>query len=181
LGGAEQENTEPNDTPEVFGIHDAIARKLNEKGKLSQNAIAEGIINNVGKTIIRNQLTDPRSYAEMSKLVDDLIKQSRADATDYEAFLKNAEGLVKHIAQKNIGGHPAVLNGYPGAIALFNNLTDIPATIFQCPVDEDEKAKLALDLAMRQNLARSMCSTRSFPSRLGTRRRRRQFFNFRDH
>ena len=29
------------------GIHDAIARKLNEKGKLSKNAIAEGIINNV--------------------------------------------------------------------------------------------------------------------------------------
>jgi type I restriction enzyme, R subunit len=35
------------------GIHDAIARKLNEKGKLSRNAIAEGIINNVRKTIIR--------------------------------------------------------------------------------------------------------------------------------
>ena len=34
------------------GIHDAIARKLNEKGKLSKNAIAEGIINNVRKTII---------------------------------------------------------------------------------------------------------------------------------
>ena len=34
------------------GIHDAIARKLNEKGKLSKNAIAGGIINNVRKTII---------------------------------------------------------------------------------------------------------------------------------
>src|SRR5690606_6832332 len=29
------------------GIHDAIAKKLNQKGKLSRNAIAEGIINNV--------------------------------------------------------------------------------------------------------------------------------------
>ncbi len=57
------------------GIHDAIARKLNAKGKLSNNAIAEGIINNVRKTIIRDQLTDPRFYAEMSKLLDDLIKQ----------------------------------------------------------------------------------------------------------
>jgi type I restriction enzyme, R subunit len=37
------------------GIHDAIARKLNEKGKLSKNAIAEGIINNVRKTIIRRK------------------------------------------------------------------------------------------------------------------------------
>ena len=59
------------------GIHDAIARKLNEKGKLSKNAIAEGIINNVRKTIIRDQLTDPRFYEQMSKLLDDLIKQSR--------------------------------------------------------------------------------------------------------
>ena len=43
------------------GIHDAIARKLNEKGKLSRNAIAEGIINNVRKTIIRDQLPIPAS------------------------------------------------------------------------------------------------------------------------
>jgi len=38
------------------GIHDAIARKLNEKGTLSKNAIAEGIINNVRKTIISERL-----------------------------------------------------------------------------------------------------------------------------
>ncbi len=52
------------------GIHDAIASKLNEKGTLSRNAIAEGIINNVRKTIIRDQLTDPRFYEQMSKLLE---------------------------------------------------------------------------------------------------------------
>ena len=82
------------------GIHDAIARKLNEKGKLSRNAIAEGIINNVRKTIIRDQLTDPRFYEQMSKLLDDLIKQSRADAAAYEEFLRKAEALVKRLAAK---------------------------------------------------------------------------------
>ena len=56
------------------GIHDAIARKLNDKGKLSKNAVAEGIINNVRKTIIRDQLTDPRFYDQMSKLLEDLIR-----------------------------------------------------------------------------------------------------------
>ncbi len=120
------------------GIHDAIARKLNEKGKLSKNAIAEGIINNVRKTIIRDQLTDPRFYAEMSKLLDDLIKQSRDDAAAYEAFLKNAEELVKRMAKKDpAAGVPAVLHGKPEAIVLFNNLSSIPATTFQCPADED--------------------------------------------
>ena len=135
------------------GIHDAIARKLNEKGRLSRNAVAEGIINNVRKTIIRDQLTDPRFYAEMSKLLDDLIKQSRADTTAYEEFLKKAEELVKRMAQKGAGGYPAKLNGYPGAIVLFNNLPDIPATIFQCPADVDGMAELALqiDLTVREN------------------------------
>jgi len=57
------------------------------------------------------------------------------------------------MAQKNAGSHPAMLNGYPGAIVLFNNLASIPATIFQCLADEDGKAMLALqlDLAMREN------------------------------
>ena len=112
------------------GIHDAIARKLNAKGKLSRNAIAEGIINNVRKTIIRDQLTDPRFYAEMSKLLDDLIKQSRADADAYEAFLKKAEELVKRMAKKDaIAGVPAALHGKPEAIVLYNNLATIPTTI----------------------------------------------------
>ena len=84
------------------GIHDAIARKLNAKGKLSRNAIAEGIINNVRKTIIRDQLTDPRFYDEMSKLLDDLIKQKRADTAAYEAFLQNAEALVRRLARKDL-------------------------------------------------------------------------------
>ncbi len=134
------------------GIHDAIARKLNAKGKLSRNAIAEGIINNVRKTIIRDQLTDPRFYAEMSLLLADLIKQSRADAVAYEVFLANAEALVKRMAGKNIGSHPASLSGRPGAIVLYNNLASIPVTTFQCPRDDEAKAKLALelDLAMRE-------------------------------
>lgn len=136
------------------GIHDAIARKLNDKGKLSKNAIAEGIINNVRKTIIRDQLTDPRFYAEMSKLLDDLIKQSRQDAAAYEAFLKNAEDLVKRMARK-APDHavPAILHGKPEAIVLFSNLAGIPATTFQCPDDEEAKAALALDLdkAMREH------------------------------
>lgn len=135
------------------GINDAIARKLNEKGKLSKNAIAEGIINNIRKTIIRDQLTDPRFYAEMSKLLDDLIMQSRVDAAAYEAFLKKAEELVKRMAKKDaVAGVPAVLHGKLEAIVLFNNLASIPAASFQCPADEEERAKLALELdqAMRE-------------------------------
>jgi len=129
------------------GIHDAIARKLNEKGNLSRNAIAEGIINNVRKTIIRDQLTDPRFYAEMSRLLDDLIEQRRRDTIAYEDFLERAEALVKRLVKKEpTAGIPAELHGKPEAIVLFNNLSTIAASTFQCPTDDAGKASLALEL-----------------------------------
>jgi type I restriction enzyme R subunit len=135
------------------GIHDAIARKLNARGQLSRNAVAEGIINNVRKTIIRDQLTDPRFYTEMSKLLDDLIRQQRDEAADYEKFLKDAEALVMRLARKQPTANvPAALHGKAEATVLFNNLSSIPATTFRCPADDVEKAKLALalDQAMRE-------------------------------
>jgi type I restriction enzyme R subunit len=136
------------------GIHDAIAKKLNEKGKLSKNAIAEGIINNVRKTIIRDQLTDPKFYAQMSLLLDDLIKQSRADTAAYEEFLRKAEDLVRRLATKQPeAGIPAVLHGKHEAAVLFNNLGEIPASNFRYPTAEEDKAALALkiDQAVREH------------------------------
>jgi type I restriction enzyme R subunit len=135
------------------GIHDAIARKLNEKGNLSKNAIAEGIINNVRKTIIREQLTDPTFYAEMSKLLEDLIQQSRADAAAYEKFLRKAEALVKRLAAKEPDGDvPAVLHGKREAAVIYNNLESLPRTVFEYPSLEDDRAALALriDRAVRE-------------------------------
>ena len=108
------------------GIHDAIAKKLNDKGKLTRNSIAEGIINNVRQTIIRDQLTDPRFYKEMSKLLNDLIQQKREDAKQYEEFLKKAEELVQKMAKgQNTSSVPSKLQGKSEAIIIFNNLPDI--------------------------------------------------------
>lgn len=142
------------------GIHDAIARKLNEKGRLSRNAIAEGIINNVRKTIIRDQLTDPRFYAEMSQLLDDLIKQSRTDAAAYELFLQQAEELVRRMAKRDtVAGVPAMLHGRPEAVLrIYHNLPDIlaggvSALRDESPQEQEERAALALriDQAMREH------------------------------
>ena len=108
------------------GIHDAIAQKLNAQGSLSRNAVAEGIINNLRKTIIREQLTDPRFYAEMSQLLDDLIRQARDDAASYAAWLQQAEALAKRWAQQGQGESiPAELHGNPAAITIYNNLPAI--------------------------------------------------------
>ena len=129
------------------GIHDAIAKQLNEKGKLSKNAVAEGIINNIRKTIIRDQLTDPRFYVEMSKLLEDLIKQSRNSAKAYEDFLKKAEDLVRKMATREAGPDlPASLFGNREAVVIYNYLLALPATGFVVPADEDQRADLALEI-----------------------------------
>ncbi len=144
------------------GIHDAIAKKLNAKGKLSKNAIAEGIINNVRKTIIRDQLTDPKFYEEMSKLLNDLIKQKRDDTESYEEFLKNAEELARKLAKGQPNADiPAALYGNSGAIVVYNNLPTIlsNAATSKSMVAEpaiaygNERLELALkvDRAMREH------------------------------
>ena len=137
------------------GIHDAVARKLNENSKLSRNAIAEGIINNVRKTIVGNQLTDPRFYEQMSKLLDDLIKQSRADAAAYEEFLQKAEALVQRLTAKQPeAGIPAVLHGRREATVIYNNLPQILAAgrgrvegvAQSSPEYGDKRLRLALEI-----------------------------------
>jgi type I restriction enzyme, R subunit len=136
------------------GIHDAIAKKLNEKGTLSNNGVASGIINNVRQTIIREKLTDPRFYEEMSKLLDDLIKENKDSTEAYEKWLNKAEDLVKRLAGKfSKGSHPSSLTGNHRAIVLFNNLDSIATNTFECPEDADQKATLALKLdhAMHEN------------------------------
>ncbi len=142
------------------GIHDAIAKKLNEKGKLSRNAIAEGIVNNLRKTIIRDQLTDPMFYAEMSKLLEDLIQQKHDDTDSYEQFLKKAEDLAKKLGTgKGDNDVPAALHGNKEATVLYHNLPDVlaaslPANTAAQPVavfgDACLELALKLDKAIRE-------------------------------
>ena len=137
------------------GVHDAVARKLNDKGKLSKNAIAEGIVNNIRKTIVRNRLTDPRFYEQMSKLLDDLIKQSREDAAAYEEFLRKAEDLVKRLADRQFDNDvPVTLHSRREATVIYNNLPMILADsrartdgLTEVPAEfGDDRLRLALEV-----------------------------------
>ena len=87
----------------------------------------------------------------MSKLLDDLIKQSRADAAAYEEFLRKAEALVKRLAAKQLDeGVPAALHGKREATVIYNNLPRILAAGSKAaepsPEDRDERVKLALEI-----------------------------------
>ena len=111
------------------GIHDVIAKRINAQGSLSNEAVAETIINNVRKTIIREQLTDPRFYEHMSTLLADLIKQSREGAEAYGKFLRDAEELVRQLLDRESGEEmPELLAGKPGALVIYRNLPDILPT-----------------------------------------------------
>jgi len=136
------------------GVHDAIAKKLNEKGKLSNNAVAEGIINNVRKTIIRDQLTDPRFYEQLSKLLEDLISEWRNETLSYKEFLEQAELLVKKLDQgQSSADAPAQLRGNRAALVMYNNLADILASNGEAwvvsedaPDRKDRLLSLSLDI-----------------------------------
>lgn len=89
----------------------------------------------------------------MSKLLDDLIAQSRSDAEAYEEFLRKAEDLVRKLAAKQPGTDvPAPLLGNAEATAIYNNLDSLAATTFKCPTAEEDRAALALkiDLVVRE-------------------------------
>jgi type I restriction enzyme R subunit len=90
----------------------------------------------------------------MSKLLDDLIKQSRADTAAYEEFLRKAEDLVKRLTAKQPqDGVPSALHGNREATVIYNNLARIlavarrvPAVAASEPGDHDMWATLALEI-----------------------------------
>lgn len=102
------------------GIANAIASKLaGLKG--DKNAIAETIENNVRKKIIKEQLTDPTYYANMSALLDEIIAARKAKAIQYEVYLKRIADLANRVDAGHTVGTPANLDT-PGKRALYNNL-----------------------------------------------------------
>jgi type I restriction enzyme R subunit len=89
----------------------------------------------------------------VSKLLDDLIAQSRTEADAHEDFLRKAEELVRKLSEKQPGaGVPGALLGNVEAATIYDNLDSIPATAFKCPTDDEHRAALALkiDLAVRE-------------------------------
>ena len=91
----------------------------------------------------------------MSKLLDDFIKQSRADTAAYEEFLRKAEDLVKRLAAREPQhGVPAALHGNREAIVIYNNLPRILATGDQAGAvaaeprldDDDRRVALVLEI-----------------------------------
>lgn len=79
------------------GITDAI-NSMPEGIRASQQAVAETIENNVRQKIIKDHLIDPAFFNEMSMLLDEIIKQRKENAIEYEAYLKQIAELATKVS-----------------------------------------------------------------------------------
>ncbi|AMU85993.1 type I restriction endonuclease subunit R [Dehalococcoides mccartyi] len=88
--------------------------------KNNKEAVAEAIINNVRKKIIKEHLIDPAYFEEMSKLLDEIIKERKANAISYEEYLRKIADLSKKVTQTTRDDLPAGIQT-AAQRALFNN------------------------------------------------------------
>jgi type I restriction enzyme, R subunit len=103
-----------------IGMTDAINSRLKAM-RGNKNAVAETIENNVRRTIIKDQLNDPEFYAEMSALLDEIIKFRKERAEEYEEYLKRIAQLINQVDVGTSESTSAELDT-PGKRALWNNL-----------------------------------------------------------
>ena len=110
-----------------------VVNALPEGIARNKEAVAETIENNMRRLIIDETPTNPKYYENMSTLLDELIKERKAEAKGYEEYLAKIVELCKKL--KN----PAISSSYPKSLnsnakrALFDNLS------------HDEKLTIDLD------------------------------------
>jgi len=102
------------------GIADAInAMPGGIKG--SKQAVAETIENNVRQKIIKDHLTDPAFFEEMSTLLTAVIKERKDNAISYEEYLQKIVDLAAKVQAGKTGATPEAIRT-PAQRALYNNL-----------------------------------------------------------
>jgi type I restriction enzyme R subunit len=89
--------------------------------KKNQEAIAETIINNVRKKIIEDHLLDPIYFEKMSYLLNEIIKERKTGAINYQEYLNKIAELAGQVNQPAYQGLPPDIKT-KGQIALYHNL-----------------------------------------------------------
>ena len=126
------------------GIASAINTRLGEL-KGNREAVAETIENNVRSTILKAHLTDPAFFDKMSKLLDEVIAERRADAIKYEEYLERIAKLAKNVSEGLAEDTPQRLrDSSPGVRALYNNLKKASGAQIRPQVMTDGKGDYAV-------------------------------------
>jgi len=107
--------------------------------KRSQEAAAETIDNNVRRVINEEAQTNPKYYEQMSKLLDEIIKQRQEQVLEYMEYLEEIKKLAVKVTSPSEGNaYPATINS-PAKPALYDNL------------EQDEELALKLDEVIINN------------------------------
>ena len=100
---------------------EAAIDALPERIRNNANASAETIDNNVRRLIIDRTPVNPRYYERMSVLLDDLIRERRQGAIEYQAYLRRIVALTRRIEEQTDTPYPQRIN--TGALrSLFDNI-----------------------------------------------------------
>jgi type I restriction enzyme R subunit len=111
------------------GIVDAIGA-MPDGIKTNKEAVAETIENNVRSHIIKNHLLDPAYFEKMSKLLDEIIKQRKQNAIDYQDYLKKIADLARQVSTKQPDDLPESLNTQAKRV-LYSNVGENEALALQ--------------------------------------------------
>ena len=133
---------------------------LPETMRKDKQAVSSTIENNVRRLIIDETPVNPKYYEKMSRLLDDLIRQRKQEALEYQEYLAKMVELV----QKAHSPETDASESYPSSIktsalrSLYDNLVGVeglevkqPSPGFPVESDEDvsEAKALAIDKAIR--------------------------------
>lgn len=103
------------------GIADAI-NNLPKGIKSNKEAVAETIENNVRRKIIKEHLIDPAYFEEMSKLLNEIIKERKESAIGYEEYLKKIADIAMKVSKPGEDDLPESIRKSPARRTLYNNL-----------------------------------------------------------
>ncbi len=115
---------------------DAV-KQLPDNIRQDKTAIAETINNNLRTVITEERPTNPQYFDKMSALLNELIRQRREQAIDYQEYLQKIAQLCQQVT------HPEASGDYPPSLntnaqrALYDNL------------NQNEAQAIALDKAIR--------------------------------
>jgi type I restriction enzyme, R subunit len=96
--------------------------KMPERIRKNKEAMAETIENNIRKLIIDEQEVNPRYYEQMSKLLDEIIKQRRDEALEYQDYLRKVVELAKKVKEPLEDNDTPTDINTPAKKALYDNL-----------------------------------------------------------
>ena len=122
---------------------DAAIERLPEGIRTNQEAMAATIDNNVRRVIVDKTDINPKYYEDMSRLLDELIRQRRQDAINYRQYLSEVTSLSKQVTDPPTDDYPPGIDTKPKQ-AIFDNLGD------DTPVDRRAAMAKAIDDAIKE-------------------------------